>query len=221
MIQLYHASQLIKAKPAPRGVRRITYNNVGDIPKLLDGSLTFSSLRPDAPTFVSKRPAEVAVPEREEGEIEVEEPEVDTSEIINSAPLTETVSMTEIPEDNHPTVEVQVRAAIVLQTVYRRKLNYRKSNHRVSDVLRASCFQQCLSEASRLDWPKGSYYRLLFLGPVPHLQVCLTAAFDCVMENKQRIKKRFKSAIHQELDDINKRLTEQKYSFLWTSRFLF
>jgi len=209
MIQLYHASKSVHAKLAPRSIRRIIYKNVDDIPKLLDGSLAFSTLRPDAPTFVPMHLAETPIPESEEGEIEVEEPEVDNTEIINSAPLTESIAITEIPEDNHPALEERQRAVIVLETAYRRKLRGRKfckNKHRT--VLES--FKGYLAEASQLDWPKGSYYRLLFLGPVPHLQVCLNTAFDWVMENKQRNKKRFRSAIHQELDDVNKRLTEQK-----------
>jgi len=209
MIQLYHVSKSAHAKPAPRSIRRIIYKNVDDIPKLLDGSLAFSMLRPDAPTFVPKRLAEAPIPESEEGEIEVEEPEVDNTEIINSAPLTE-FTITEIPDDNPPALEERHRAARLLQYEYRRKLKglkYRKNNHQITVV---DSYQQYLAEASLLDWPKGSYYRLLFLGPVPHLQVCINTAFDWVMENKQRNKKRFRSAIHQELDDINKRLTEQK-----------
>src|SRR5260221_8797576 len=93
MIQLYHASKSVHAKPAPRSIRRIIYKNVDDIPKLLDGSLAFSTLRPDAPTFVPIHLAETPIPESEEGEIEVEEPEVDNTEIINSAPLTESITI--------------------------------------------------------------------------------------------------------------------------------
>ena len=83
---------------------------------------------------------------------------------------------------------------------------------------RRDCFQleENLSESLKIDWPrsdngKPSYYRYLFLGPLPHVQICLNTVHAWVMDNKQRNKLRFKSAEHQELDEINKRFTEYKY----------
>ncbi|KAF8955733.1 hypothetical protein BDZ97DRAFT_1926447 [Flammula alnicola] len=56
----------------------------------------------------------------------------------------------------------------------------------------------------------GSFYRLLFLGPLPHVLVCLKSFHTWAIDTKKRNKKRYKVASHQELDDVNKRLTEQK-----------
>ena len=62
-----------------------------------------------------------------------------------------------------------------------------------------------------MEWPNGIYYRLLFLGPLPHVLVCLSAAHSWAIDTKARNKKRLKVASHQELEDVGKRLTEHTY----------
>jgi hypothetical protein len=65
-----------------------------------------------------------------------------------------------------------------------------------------------------MEWPNGIYYRLLFLGPLPHVLVCLSAAHSWAIDTKARNKKRLKVALHQELEDVGKRLTEHTYGLL-------
>lgn len=65
-----------------------------------------------------------------------------------------------------------------------------------------------------MEWPNGIYYRLLFLGPLPHVLVCLSAAHSWAIDTKARNKKRLKVASHQELEDVGKRLTEHKYGLV-------
>ncbi len=218
MIQLYHASKVMNGKSAPpRGVRRVTYKNVVDVPKLLDGTLSFSDLRADAPEFFPRpRTVEEGPVVDAEDEMEVEEPEVDHTEIVNAEPSAESVpAMADVQDEVKPPSEEQINAAKLIQTLYRKRIRYRKKNDRTSEVPRRKCFQECLTESFKIDWPrpaypKPNYYRLLFLGPLPHLHVCLNAAFAWVMDNKRRNKERFNLAEHQELDEINKRFTEHK-----------
>jgi hypothetical protein len=207
MIQLYHASEAMNARPPPRGIRRVIYKNVADISKHLEGSLSFSNLRADAPAFVPKPRTTDESGIEPEGE--VEEPEVDNSEIVNSAPSAEPITITEVPDDIHaPSEEQQTSAAILFQRLYRKRLRDRKPSDHLQGVL--SCFQECITESAKMEWPEKSYYCLLFLGPLPHVHVCLNAAYSWVMTNKKRNKERFKCAEHQELEDMQKRLTEQK-----------
>ena len=217
MIQLYHGTKVISGRSPPRGVRRVTYKNVVDVPKLLDGTLSFSNLRAAAPEFVP-RPRMVERPEDAEDEPEVEEPEVDHTEIVNATPSAaeSTPAIADVQDEVKPPSEKLIKAAIVFQTLYRKRLRYRKKNDRTLDVSRRSCFQENLSESLKINWPrsddgKPSYYRYLFLGPLPYVQICLNAVYAWTMDNKRRNKERFNSAEHQELDEISKRFTEHKY----------
>lgn len=214
MIQLYHASEVANGKRPTAGTRRVIYQNIADVPRLLDGSISFSNLRPDAPAFVPKpRIAETPAAE-DDAEPETEEPEVDTSKIVDTTASVESITVTELPEDNTTLIlsEDRVKAITVFQTLYRKLLRHRR-NVANRTALQISCnnfFDECLKESQKIEWPPGSYYRLLFLGPLPHVLVCLHAAHSWTMENKKRNKARFKTATHQDLDEVNKRLTEQK-----------
>ncbi|KDR84732.1 hypothetical protein GALMADRAFT_260438 [Galerina marginata CBS 339.88] len=220
MIQLYHESKLSGAYPPPAGTRRVVYKNVADIPRLIDNSppVVISNLRPDAPEFVPKpRLQETPAVDEAEAEVEVdaepdiEEPDVDNTEIINTAPAAESIAIAELPEDNSPPSDEQVQAATRLQTAYRKVLKLRRKIPKTAlDASRNTCFLACLEESRKIDWPDGSFYRLLFLGPLPHVLVCLNAAYAWAIDTKARNKKRFKIAMHQDLEDVNKRLTEQK-----------
>ncbi|KAF9524672.1 hypothetical protein CPB83DRAFT_909779 [Crepidotus variabilis] len=213
MIQLYHASKAINANPPPQGHRRVLYNNTADVPKLLDGSLSFSNLRADAPAFVPKPPPADGAPAREEGEAdeEPEEPELDNSEMVNNPAPVEVLSIGEVPDQNQPRPEELLKAAIIFQQRYRQRQRHnRKIKTSSIDISRQNNFLDCLTVARNIEFPHRSIYRFLFLGPLPHVLVCLSAVHASVMTNKQRNKERFKSAEHQELEDLQKRLTEQK-----------
>jgi hypothetical protein len=61
-----------------------------------------------------------------------------------------------------------------------------------------------------MDWPHGRYYRMLFLGPLPHVLVCLSWVHSFLVGAKDKAKKRLNVAAHQELDDVMKKMTELK-----------
>ena len=62
-----------------------------------------------------------------------------------------------------------------------------------------------------MDWPHGRYYRKLFLGPLPHVLVCLSGVHSYLVGAKDKAKKRYKVATHQELDNVGKKMTELKW----------
>ena len=76
--------------------------------------------------------------------------------------------------------------------------------------MRSTFFEAFRVEASRMDWPHGRYYRMLFLGPLPHVLVCLSRVHSFLVGAKDKAKKRYNVAAHQELDDVMKKMTELK-----------
>ncbi|KAJ3514932.1 hypothetical protein NLJ89_g2078 [Agrocybe chaxingu] len=214
LVQLYDVSKTALYPPA-RNVRRVMYKTNTDVHRLLDplNPVIVSNLRADAPAFVPKpRELEASAPAaEEEPEQEVEEPEADNTEVMNGSVPVEVAPVAELQGENKPPSEELIQAAIYIQARYRTILRHKRQAAKTAlEVSRASCFEAFLAESRKMEWPPCSHYLLLFLGPLPHVLACLDVVHTWVMETKQRNKKRFKTATHQELDDVNKRLTEQK-----------
>ncbi|CAA7264670.1 unnamed protein product [Cyclocybe aegerita] len=213
LIQLYDISKT-ESHPPARSVRRVMFKTSVDVHRLLDplNPVLVSNLRADAPAFIPKprEPEASTSVTGEEPEQEIEEPEADNTEVVNISAPVEVAPVAEQEETKPPSEEL-IRAASCIQARYRKILRSKRQTSRTAlETLRASCFEACLAESRKIEWPPRSHYLLLFLGPLPHVLTCLNAVHTWVMETKQRNKKRFKTATHQELDDVNKRLTEQK-----------
>ncbi|KAF8222237.1 hypothetical protein L208DRAFT_1381918 [Tricholoma matsutake] len=224
MIQLYHESEKPGRYAPPTGVRRVFYKSIEEVPHLLSEASApsfLSSLRADAPAFVPRQIRKVdderaiEVPNSEdpsggaEEHEDIEEPEVDHTDVMNSTTAIETVANTELPDTNELPSEEKIHATRVLQMAYRKVLNRRrKAKKTVAALSRTSFFEACFAEASRMDWPHGEYYRKLFLGPLPHVLVCLSGVYSYLVGAKHEVKERFKLAAHQELDDVTKKMTK-------------
>lgn len=220
MIQLYHDSRVYSSlRPPQRGIRRLVYKNIADIPRILaNPHAVISNLRAEAPAFVPK-PRTLPLEEEEaeaeaEAENDAEEPEVDNTEIINSTQADALPTIKNLPDDTAVFTDEQKQSAITLQRWYRKLMKKRyvipKNN---TDAARHRQFEKCLEESHKIQWTVQSHYRFLFLGPLPHVLVCLEAAHAWAMTTKKSNKRRFKRALHQDLEDIQKRLTDQKYVF--------
>ena len=212
MVQIWHESQ----NRTPRNsIRRILYKNVADVPRLLDTTqpVLISNLRVDAPEFIPKpRLPEVAIADEAEPEQEIEEPEEEDSEIIHASTSTDTITIAALPGTNEPPSKELICAAVTFQTYYRKllRLKLKATKRKPLDTCRTKCFEDCLKQSANIEWPNKSFYRLLFLGPLPHALTCLATAETWVYDNKKRNKDRFTKAKHEELEDVQKRLTEQK-----------
>ncbi|KAF8955734.1 hypothetical protein BDZ97DRAFT_1926448 [Flammula alnicola] len=116
MILLSHESE--KPSPYPSfWCPTCYYKSIVDIPRLVDNSSLVSNLRPDAPVFVPK-PRLPEVPAADDAELEqdIEEPEADNIEIINTASSVDSITVTALPDVDSPPSEEQIKAALVIQT---------------------------------------------------------------------------------------------------------
>lgn len=222
LIQLYDDNKKPRYK-APQGVRRVFFKTNEDVPRLLSDASTpsfLSSLRPDAPTFVP-RARQNATPEAKdqrdnpgEFEVDIEEPDVEHMDVLSSHNIVESIASTALPVEHKPPSAEQIHAARVFQVAYRRAMSRRRKMVKTAaEASRASLFDACLAESKTMEWPHN-YYRLLFLGPLPHILVCLGGVQSYAAGAKETAKKRWSMASHQELEDIGKRMTELTYNFV-------
>ncbi|KAG2023736.1 hypothetical protein CC2G_001355 [Coprinopsis cinerea AmutBmut pab1-1] len=218
-------------KPPPSNVTRVTFKSIDDIRRAL-GSHTstatiLSSLRADAPAFVPKfkqvstqgTPArgnasqDGAEQEEAEGEQEeaIDRPEADTK-IIDSRDVVVANTAKSVAREVTPE---ELAVARRFLKGYRRRLLQRKLEKKKTTI-EASCdsiFHVCLKHAEGMEWPNGGYYRMLYLGLVPHLLVCVNAVQTYAQGAKSKAKKRLLKEEKQDLDDLNKRMNDLSSMF--------
>ncbi|KAI1785582.1 hypothetical protein LXA43DRAFT_1185708 [Ganoderma leucocontextum] len=218
MIQL-HFGPKSGDKRSLFNVRRVVYNRLEDIPWLLktDGSLSApTGLRAEAPAFVpASAPPNATQPEEEEeeeshtvedGEEEVVEHPVDVedvAQVINAdyAPVAPTA----------PTPQ-EIAAATTIAEAYQQYRALKSVNRKSSEETRRRIFASFTAQAAKMDWPH-QYYRMLFLGPVPHLYIVVESMKNHLHDARSVAKKRFNVVAHLELENMQSSLTQMNRSF--------
>ena len=215
MVQLHYGPKSGEKKSV-FNVRRVVYNRLEDIPRLLktDGSLsTATGLRAQAPSFVpASSPVDTAPPEEEEephaaegGDEEAVEHPVDVEDVakaINADYVTAAPTA--------PTVE-EIAAAKAISEVYQRYRARKHVNRKSSEETRQRIFATFSAQAVKMDWPHPSrYYRMLFLGPIPHLYIVVESMKNHLHDSRSVAKKRFNVIAHLELENMQSALTQMK-----------
>lgn len=123
----------------------------------------------------------------------------DTTALVRSAVLARA---------QRPPSEKEVRAASLIQDTYRRTVWHRRGKSQEGlSAARAVHFISCWTQAREMSWP-NRYYRLLFLGPLPHVLLCLDAVYTYASSTKAKTKKRLGVARHEELEELSMLQTE-------------
>jgi hypothetical protein len=104
----------------------------------------------------------------------------------------------------------QIVAACAIQAMYRRHVLRRESVRKALSEARSRFFIDCWVESEKMEWPHR-HYRLLFLGPLPHLLLCLERANTSAFDFKMKVKRRLTMAKHTELEDVQMKMTEAKW----------
>jgi hypothetical protein len=226
-----------EGKPSPKwpikGVRFVHFEDHNDIFSLLTNRhslppqhLTPFSFNVNAPEFVP-RPAvmesSVDIPPAAMGDTGAHEP-VDQLEELGQRELdeeefkfepsaeagdTEALARSDArAQETIPPSEQELKAASVIQGVYRRTLRRGVSQDGLA-AIRAMHFKSYLIQAKEMEWPYRCY-RLLFLGPIPHLFVCLDAVLAHMRSSKNKLKKRLRVAQHEELEELSQQQTQVK-----------
>ncbi|RDB28998.1 TPR and ankyrin repeat-containing protein 1 [Hypsizygus marmoreus] len=209
------------------GVRLITYETGEDLPCIIQGlspSEVFSSTSaPDVLPKDSEPMAKIDATKVSENDT-AEEPDdevqltseaggiedVDTGvEMMEPAEFSDMKLSIEpdIPQVHAPS-EAELRAVSVIQKTYRRSLLRRRKTAKARlPAARSRFFDMCLERAQNMVWKQNSHYRPLFLGPLPHILLCLDIAQATAFTEKAAVKKHLRSSRHEELEDLSLRLT--------------
>ena len=130
--------------------------------------------------------------------------------------LAQPVDVAEHEEEIATFTQSQRAAAKVFQHAYQRLIQRRgQGEENPLAIKRSRLFLKCLSAAEEIHW-KQRRYRFLFLGPLPHLLLCLEKANNHAYSTKNRLKERFKTAYHRDLDEAQAKMTEIKWVLLFT-----
>ncbi|KAG1764093.1 hypothetical protein EV702DRAFT_1283367 [Suillus placidus] len=212
-------------------VRQLRYEKASEIPYLLSSHMVAaqSTLRVEAAPFVPRmqhpkdnatiRQAEKdnleSMPQEADGE-EVEKKEVpvvvdpeatDGMEDMDEA-LTSLTPLDPVPDEslrsNGPTEE-QVWAARRIQYAYRCHVWHRLGSAVDAEI--DAIFITCLKEMQSSEW-RPSYYRLLFLGPLPHLLACLEQGIALTYAAKAKTKGLLDKVSHEKLEELGRQRSE-------------
>ncbi|KAG6864834.1 hypothetical protein C0991_006858 [Blastosporella zonata] len=190
------------------GVRIVPFKADDDILQILGAS---SSLSAD-PVFLpqEKDLTNPAVDdEMDVGDIEEQDDHVawpsDTPEAIPA------MTSADMPQAQPPSEEEQRAASVILKN-YRHVLLRRSQGAKAASTSRvAKISAECLKQSHGISWDDNSGYRFLFLGPLPHILLCLDIALATTSAQKKSTKKRWSEESHDKLDGLGLRLTELAY----------
>ena len=189
----------------------MSYADDKDLPQLFNAQCI---LEPTEPPIHRDNLDEVEIPGSTEDDnpAEVEKLEATEHHDTDAVDLvgTDVVSIS-IPDtlEGHTHSERELHAASTIQKFYRHMVS-RRRQLAISGrpAARQRFFAKCLDHADNLGWQKNSYYRLLFLGPLPHFLVCVEAAEAAVSDQKKKAKKRLQLESHEQLEELGLRLTK-------------
>ncbi|PBK60035.1 hypothetical protein ARMSODRAFT_898604 [Armillaria solidipes] len=203
MIHLVHQIKAPVTKHALVGVRQLFYNDFADIQVQL--GLT-------ARAWTQVTSPHIEVPEREEPNGKAEEVEdTQEAEVIEETTAEDAVAADAIPvqEMTAPdATEREIAAASLFQRVYRKVLRHRRGiAKRGTAGLHAQIYAACTKEVSQLGDNPGLYLRL-FLGPLPHILVCLETVHIDILSQKKKTKDRLKKCSPNEYDTLDDLLTQ-------------
>ncbi|KAJ6573822.1 hypothetical protein DFH09DRAFT_1361892 [Mycena vulgaris] len=204
MVQLLYSTR--PQPPAIRGVRQIVYEQVTDIPRLLGTSTSIASTNSASHEYQSAPAVPAPQPEQREDRDDAHE-DGDDERLPDDVPL-----------DMPPVVEAEARSEEELAAAETIRKAILRAHRRVEQHKRgtgksslaaglAEFFTECRGQSVTMDRPHR-LYRVYFLGPLPHLLLCLDIVHTHAQKEAKQIKKDLKTAEHQALETLDQKLTD-------------
>ncbi|TFK51884.1 hypothetical protein OE88DRAFT_1483274 [Heliocybe sulcata] len=217
LIQLHDARKELPLGRIPRGVHKVVYKSMDDLPRLFATSSKSNERRALEPVAEAceTRLAAVPVPEVTLEQISEDmEPQggTDLPEDIAPDTVEEIVEVDQKMVDEALPVftsatDREIQAAAVIQSAYRRVHRRRTALEASLNTRDGRWWKACMDVARTVQWP-NSYYKCVFLGPLVHGLVCLDILYSYASAGIEKTKKRLKEAQYQELEETGNRLTQ-------------
>ncbi|KAK0207928.1 hypothetical protein DFS33DRAFT_393620 [Desarmillaria ectypa] len=206
MIRLVHQSRIPEKQHALLKVRQLVYGDFTDIR---------AQLGPTKSTSTPATSPHIEVTEQKEPDgdaSKVKEMEnTQEAEAVEEAAGEDVAVVDAIPAQDMTTpgpTEKEIAAASLIQRVYRKILRHRRGvAKRGMAGLHAQIYASCTEEVSRLGDNPGLYPRL-FLGPLPHILVCLQTVCIDTLNHKTKTKDRLKKCKPNEYNALGDLLTQ-------------
>ncbi|KAK0207600.1 hypothetical protein IW262DRAFT_1469183 [Armillaria fumosa] len=198
MIQLVHWSETPEQHNPLPGVRQLLYRDLTDIQAQL--GLSVSTSTPTASPHIE-------VPERKETDADASEvKEVGNTQEAEAIPAPDTTTPGRM--------EREIAATLLFQRLYRKVLHHRRGvAKRGIAGLHAEIYASCIKEVSRLGDNPGLYLRL-FLGPLPHVLVCLETVRMDTYNHRMKTKDRMQQPCNSdELNTLGDLLTQTNTAY--------
>ncbi|KAJ7171695.1 hypothetical protein C8R43DRAFT_874648, partial [Mycena crocata] len=204
MVQLLHPSRS-NPRPVPP-VRQIMYENLEDLPRLL-GSSQVNDSRNQPPSYQTFPMVSTLEAETGEDAEKLDDGETDKRLRNDDVPIDlPLVSEQEAHSEEELTAARELREVIL--RAYRRREEHKRLTGKSS--LAAGLlefFAECQGGSAAMDGPHR-LYRIYFLGPLPHLLLCLDMVHNRAQKEAKQIKKDLQTAEHEALETLDKRLTD-------------
>ncbi|KAK0444957.1 uncharacterized protein EV420DRAFT_1721599 [Desarmillaria tabescens] len=207
MIQLFHKSRAPVNLNALLGVRQVVYDDLANIQVLLDPSVSTAISQTSEPHVEVSMQMEDDQAEEIEHLPRVEAAREEGEDSVDA--VDNTVDVIPIQDMTRPEPsEQEIDAAIQIQRAYRRVLSRRRGVAKSGIAgLHAQIYASCAKEVTRLGDNSGLYLRL-FLGPLPHILVCLETVRIDSLNYKKKTKERLKECSPDEMDALDDLLTQ-------------
>ncbi|KAF9231024.1 hypothetical protein BU15DRAFT_82915 [Melanogaster broomeanus] len=219
-VQLVHKSKISSTRSISPRVKQIVYDRVDEIPIIVPPRLVSvrSILPAEEPASVHPAPHKVhlepqAVARNDEstqdGGPEAQDELLDTlpEQQQGEADATLSPAVDKLIRSPEPS-DAQVAAARVIQGAYREYSERLCRPVRTGTIAeRHAIFEACLKHVASWDW-KLSPYRLLYLGPFPHMFLALERGMTTAHVLKAKTKALLKAGGHERLEELGRQLSE-------------
>jgi hypothetical protein len=218
MVQLCSLEKPKPLKPPRKGIRRVFFKNLQDIPLVLStGPLKAQAENPRSQANVQVGDVEGATAEIDQ---QIEQPDADATDLVDSRDIADSLASTAAPLAVEHISQEQKKAALCFLKIYQQ----RKRNlelEKTKTLTQKTCdsyFEYCLKSAptpEKRQLPDGyrwkvyiGFYWKLYLGLVPHLLACVKGLESYAFSAKAEAKKRYRGSEKQDYDDVHKTTNE-------------
>jgi hypothetical protein len=177
--------------------------------------------RTDAPEFAVNVQSEVDTSvtyEGEENELEdaIHQPEADASRLVVLSDLVEALPSAVTPLALESIAEEQKAVAKKLLAGYRRSLKTREMENAKTRTQKLcdSFYFACLNLSQTMDWVGHTFYKKLYLGPIPHLLTCVGVVQPYAQAAKKKALPRLLDESERDIEGLKRELDDLRYHFL-------